>query len=627
MVDQSSGAAGGVPNESSESKYKLKRIEFLGRNIPIVLQNENGPCPLLAIANVLLLRGVIRIRGDHPDIAHSDLLQLVVTRLLDANLDVERKGEEYARNAQQNMGDAIAMLPKLATGLDVNVRFRHIRDFEFTNESTIFDLLDVELVHGWLVDPKDEATTAVVGSRSYNELVERVITAKTLVPDTPSESSAAVSGPTASTSDLVTANAFSQEDEELQLALALSLEKMPDDLIDMNEIPMVEPTREDKASQPQSEVSVVLRVDELSAEPVQVELLPAKPPAPAVSLIDQLVESGTATEQDVGIGGKAPSTTSVGSPSSFEAASGVSVGDHGAAAAWSAASFEESAPAPEEGSSMGTEDMTKLLMESSIIENFLSQSASQLTACGLGLLHRCVRERALCVFFRNNHFSTLFKLDDRLYLLATDQGYLQEPELVWERLSEVSNDTAFVTGHFKEWSQASQPPPADEAWVTDAATQAAALLSEWCLVLPRDLKLLSLQLLKLLSLQLLPITSPTPIMLWHCNCRLSLIAKRMKPGSSSNRSGSSKLSALCSKVQGFRTQCKDKIQDNSKHHGNTMQHSSRRRSRAQGHSEGRSSKPLSSNVDFRSINDFSDRSLNATIVKGRLPNNKNRNLV
>ena len=30
------------------------------------------------------------------------------------------------------------------------------------------------------------------------------------------------------------------------------------------------------------------------------------------------------------------------------------------------------------------------------------------------------------MLFRNNHFSTLFKFDDALYLLVTDQGYLHE---------------------------------------------------------------------------------------------------------------------------------------------------------------------------------------------------------
>jgi hypothetical protein len=44
-----------------------------------------------------------------------------------------------------------------------------------------------------------------------------------------------------------------------------------------------------------------------------------------------------------------------------------------------------------------------------------------MTYHGLVCLHEAVRERELCVLFRNNHFSTLFKLDNQLYLLMTDQ--------------------------------------------------------------------------------------------------------------------------------------------------------------------------------------------------------------
>ena len=36
----------------------------------------------------------------------------------------QNKDEEYTRNQRQNISDAITLLPRLATGLDVNVRFR-----------------------------------------------------------------------------------------------------------------------------------------------------------------------------------------------------------------------------------------------------------------------------------------------------------------------------------------------------------------------------------------------------------------------------------------------------------------------------------------------------------------------
>lgn len=52
------------------------------------------------------------------------------------------------------MSDAMAVLPKLSTGLDVNVRFTGVTDFEYTPECIVFDLLDIPLYHGWLVDPQ-----------------------------------------------------------------------------------------------------------------------------------------------------------------------------------------------------------------------------------------------------------------------------------------------------------------------------------------------------------------------------------------------------------------------------------------------------------------------------------------
>ena len=42
--------------------HVLKRVTTLGRErTPIALQNENGPCPLLACTNALLLRGDITL--------------------------------------------------------------------------------------------------------------------------------------------------------------------------------------------------------------------------------------------------------------------------------------------------------------------------------------------------------------------------------------------------------------------------------------------------------------------------------------------------------------------------------------------------------------------------------------
>lgn len=47
--------------------------------------------------------------------------------------------------------------------------------FEFTKELSIFDLLGVQLYHGWLADPSDSPTYTVVSQYTYNQLVELAI--------------------------------------------------------------------------------------------------------------------------------------------------------------------------------------------------------------------------------------------------------------------------------------------------------------------------------------------------------------------------------------------------------------------------------------------------------------------
>ena len=112
-----------------------------------------------------------------------------------ANLD-----GEVRLNYEQNMNDAMAVLPKLQTGLDVNVKFTGVKDFEYTPECIIFDLLRIPLYHGWLVDPQTPDVVNAIGNQvidfffynltidthffslsghaGYNQVVEKVITQK-----------------------------------------------------------------------------------------------------------------------------------------------------------------------------------------------------------------------------------------------------------------------------------------------------------------------------------------------------------------------------------------------------------------------------------------------------------------
>ncbi|XP_020945550.1 ubiquitin carboxyl-terminal hydrolase MINDY-1 isoform X3 [Sus scrofa] len=91
---------------------------------------------------------------------------------------------------------------------------------------------------------------------------------------------------------------------------------------------------------------------------------------------------------------------------------------------------------------------TNLVTEGLIAEQFLETTAAQLTYHGLCELTAAAKEGELSVFFRNNHFSTMIKHKSHLYLLVTDQGFLQEEQVVWESLHNVDGDSCFCDSDF-----------------------------------------------------------------------------------------------------------------------------------------------------------------------------------
>ncbi|KAK2836140.1 hypothetical protein Q7C36_014009 [Tachysurus vachellii] len=257
---------------SVQEHYYVKWITWKGEKTPIITQSENGPCPLLAIMNILFLRWKAKLPPQTEVITIDELMAHLGECVL--SIKPREKAEDMELNFQQNMSDAMAVLPKLSTGLDVNVRFTGVADFEYTPECIVFDLLNVPLYHGWLLDPQSPETVSAVGKLSYNQLVEKIIIYK--------------------------------------------------------------------HSTDSSQVS-----------------------------------------------------------------------------------------------------------EGLIAEQFLESTATQLTYHGLCELNTTAKEGELCVFFRNNHFSTMIKHKGYLYLLVTDQGFLQEDTLVWESLHNVEGDGNFCDSEFR----------------------------------------------------------------------------------------------------------------------------------------------------------------------------------
>uniref|UniRef100_A0A8C8Y7H5 Ubiquitin carboxyl-terminal hydrolase n=1 Tax=Panthera leo TaxID=9689 RepID=A0A8C8Y7H5_PANLE len=251
--------------------YCVKWISWKGERTPIITQSTNGPCPLLAIMNILFLQWKVKLSPQKEVITSDELMAHLGDCLL--SIKPQEKSEGLQLNFQQNVDDAMTVLPKLATGLDVNVRFTGVSDFEYTPECSVFDLLGIPLYHGWLVDPQSPEAVSAVGKLSYNQLVEKIITCK-------------------HSSD------------------------------------------------------------------------------------------------------------------------------------------------------------TNLVTEGLIAEQFLETTAAQLTYHGLCELTAAAKEGELSVFFRNNHFSTMTKHKSHLYLLVTDQGFLQEEQVVWESLHNVDGDSCFCNSDF-----------------------------------------------------------------------------------------------------------------------------------------------------------------------------------
>jgi len=160
------------------TSYRLKKIQFLGNPVSIILQNENGPCPLLALSNILLLRKKISIHTDYASIDHEYLVDLIGSYIMEVN--PPPKDDVLKGNHAQHISDAIRLLPKLQVGLDVNVKFHGVREFEYTLDNVVFDMLDINLVHGWLVDEEDVPIKNAIDKYSYNQLVEKLINMETL---------------------------------------------------------------------------------------------------------------------------------------------------------------------------------------------------------------------------------------------------------------------------------------------------------------------------------------------------------------------------------------------------------------------------------------------------------------
>ena len=323
-----------------------------GRDCHILLQNENGPCPLIAAANALLLRGNISLPAHSIRNSVASLEDLTNTLANHAMMHQEHadvSGDDEAHRhaiSHQFIDELLVHIPKFQYGMDVNPKFTQgVTGYEYTSQLGAFDLLRVKLVHGWLVDPQEREVYETIGSDSYNSLVEKVIHGNE------------------ATSELEKAHGELAElrsaaETAADACAAATAAGPPADLLDDQPI-----ANSEKQQQQQQQ-----RASEVTRKIAELE-----------RRCDELHDAAT---------------------------------------------------------------------RGSLINNFLNTTGHQLTIFGLQVLYEELNNDELCVFFRNNHFATITKHEGILYLLVTDLGYANVPNIVWEKLDVIDGDTEYVNSQF-----------------------------------------------------------------------------------------------------------------------------------------------------------------------------------
>lgn len=105
-----------------------------------------------------------------------------------------------------------------------------------------------------------------------------------------------------------------------------------------------------------------------------------------------------------------------------------------------------------QGQSLSPEEEQRMADIQTIQQFVEIDTATQLSPFGLTQLTTHLEPGSVSIFFRNDHFSTLYKhpKTHQLYTLVTDAGYANHAEVVWESLVDVTGfDSEFLSGDFR----------------------------------------------------------------------------------------------------------------------------------------------------------------------------------
>merc|ERR1712130_648494 len=72
----------------------------------------------------------------------------------------------------------------------------------------------------------------------------------------------------------------------------------------------------------------------------------------------------------------------------------------------------------------------------------------------MGRMHEVMNENEIAIFFRNNHFSAVYKRNGKIWELVTDEGIVDaDPRITWQSLSQLTGDEQFVSNQFNVITQ------------------------------------------------------------------------------------------------------------------------------------------------------------------------------
>jgi hypothetical protein len=113
-----------------EQYYRIKTVPFLSSHVNILCQKENGPCPILAIANALILLKRLAIAPGSDVVSSTSLLNALANIALEQyrptisggsvtseSLGISRDGNGIEAHRLQHIQDVIQLLPRLLVGM------------------------------------------------------------------------------------------------------------------------------------------------------------------------------------------------------------------------------------------------------------------------------------------------------------------------------------------------------------------------------------------------------------------------------------------------------------------------------------------------------------------------------